>query len=76
MVYVIQNKTAPAQFVKTLPVERPGAVMKRKNFIAATSNKKRFLEIGFNGGHGTLIALYHNPLLEVYSVDICHHGYT
>lgn len=70
------NNVTREQFEKSPPVEIPGAVLKRKNLITVTAKGKRFLEIGFNGGHSSLIALYHNPFLEVHSVDICMHSYT
>ncbi|NES77365.1 MULTISPECIES: class I SAM-dependent methyltransferase [Okeania] len=63
-------------FQNTPPCNAPHLVLKRKNLVAATANRRRMLEIGFNGGHSALITLYHNPFIELHCVDICRHSYT
>ncbi|MEI2419547.1 class I SAM-dependent methyltransferase, partial [Arthrospira platensis SPKY2] len=70
------NRSERKDFEKQPPSSKPHLRSKRKNMITLTRNRRRMLEIGLNGGHSALIALYNNPQLEFHSVDICRHKYT
>lgn len=49
---------------------------RRYNLIQSARESTHMLEIGFNAGHSTVLALLANPSLKVTSVDICEHKYT
>ena len=48
---------------------------RRETFLRALAGRSRLLEIGFNAGHSTLLALTHSNA-SVTSVDNCSHAYT
>lgn len=70
------NHTPAAEYAELPPIPDDNHVRKRINFakVAATSNLA--LEIGLNGGHSALLALYCNPRLIFFSVDIGAYRYT
>jgi hypothetical protein len=49
---------------------------KRENFLFLTKNANKILEIGFNAGHSTLIALLANKKSKITVIDTCEHIYT
>jgi tRNA G46 methylase TrmB len=57
-------------------LKRPGFDIKRQNLYNLAKNSKNLLEIGFNGGHSSLLYFYSNPNLKLLSFDIALHKYT
>ena len=55
---------------------KPGFDIKRENLYNLAKNSKNILEIGFNGGHSTVLYFYSNPNLKLLSFDIALHKYT
>ena len=49
---------------------------KRRNYALFATSGKSLMEIGFNAGHSTMLALAVNPDLHIDSVDIGMHVYT
>jgi len=60
-------------FLHSPPDPRRGA--RRDTFIGALAGRRRLFEIGFNGGHSTLLALTHGEV-SVTAIDISRHAYT
>ena len=56
--------------------KRPGFDIKRQNLYNLAKNSKNLLEIGFNGGHSSVLYFYSNPQLKLLSFDIAIHKYT
>ena len=48
----------------------------RYNIFTLCKNRQRILEVGFNGGHSTILYIYSNPNILIKSFDICHHKYS
>jgi hypothetical protein len=60
-------------FLYSSPDPRRGA--RRETFLRALAGRRRLLEIGFNAGHSTLLALTHSDV-SVTAIDIGAHAYT
>ena len=57
-------------------MNKPGFDIKRQNLYNLAKNSKNILEVGFNGGHSSVLYFYSNPSLELLSFDIALHKYT
>lgn len=49
---------------------------KREYLRRAVRGARRGVEVGFNAGHGAIIMLEAEPLLQLTSIDNCNHSYT
>ncbi len=60
-----------------IPADRPDArrINRRRNIALYASTGETLLEIGFNAGHGCLLALSVNPSLRYTGIDIGRHPY-
>jgi hypothetical protein len=61
----------------TIPADRPDArrIHRRRNIALYASTGETLLELGFNAGHGCLLALTVNPSLRYTGVDIGWNAY-
>lgn len=70
------DQTPPEQYVHAPPTDDDAHVRKRINLTTIARAHRSLLEIGLNAGHSALLALYSNPTLHFFAVDIGTHAYT
>lgn len=73
---ILYNHLSNFELITVNSLNKPGFDIKRQNLYNLSKNSKNILEIGFNGGHSSVLYFYSNPSLELLSFDIALHKYT